>query len=154
MKKPIFKHCNTVYTVSWILTVPLLINICTGCNLFSFWVSWLLFILILALSSVRLVFGFKQHCYKFSWGLLAQLLAGALILAFFQLSFNKVIKTPVSDPVTPAKLTIAPPKIIEPSDTISSKKSKTSEHKETKPSESEKKKSPWRPENRHLPDHR
>ena len=112
MKKPVFNHCNTVYTISWILTIPLLINICTGCNLFSFWLSWLLFFAVLIISVIRLVHGFKQHCYKFCWGLIAQLALGAIILAFFQLSFNKVIKTPVSDPVTPTELKIAPPKII------------------------------------------
>lgn len=110
MKKPVFKHCNTVYTISWILTIPLLINICTGCNLFSFWVSWLLFFLILIISVIRLVHGFKQHCYKFCWGLIAQLALGAVVLGFFQLSFNNVIETPVSDPVTPTELSITPPK--------------------------------------------
>ena len=112
MKKPVFNHCNTVYTISWILTIPLLINICTGCNLFSFWLSWLLLFLVAVISVIRLVHGFRQGCYKFCWGLIAQLALGAIVLAFFQLSFNKVIETPVSDPVTPAALKIAPPKII------------------------------------------
>lgn len=116
MKKPLFKHCNTIYTISWILTIPLLINICTGCNLFSFWVSWFLFALIFIISVIRLIHGFSQHCYKFSWGLIAQLALGAVILAFFQLSFNRVIVTPVSDPVTPDKLSIKVPAIID--DTI------------------------------------
>lgn len=139
MKKPVFNHCNTVFTISWILTIPLLINICTGCNLFSFWVSWLLFFLILVISIIRLVHGFKQHCYKFSWGLIAQLLLGAAILAFFQLSFNRIIVTPVSDPVTPTELTIAPPKIIEPIDSAVSatpKKANSSSEKKT-PSKTE-----------------
>ncbi|MBD5357012.1 MAG: hypothetical protein HDR88_08435 [Bacteroides sp.] len=125
MKKPVFKHCNTIFTISWILTIPLLINICTGCNLFSFWVSWLLFYLILIISIIRIVYGFKQHCYKFSWGLIAQLALGAVVLAFFQLSFNHVIKTPVSDPVTPTEFTIEPPKIILPEDSSAKKEIKS-----------------------------
>ena len=112
MKKPQFPHCNTIFTISWILTVPLLINICTGCNLFSFWVSWILFFLILIISVVRLVFGFKQGCTKFCWGLIGELVLGAVVLGFFQLSFNDVIKTPVSDPVTPAVVNIAPPAVL------------------------------------------
>lgn len=112
-KKPIFHHCSTLYTISWILTIPLLINICTGCNLFSFWVSWLLFFLVLIISIIRLVHGFRQHCYKFSWGLIAQLVAGVAILLFFQLSFNKIITTPVSDPVTPTELKIKAPAIVD-----------------------------------------
>ncbi len=138
MKKPVFNHCNTVFTISWILTIPLLINICTGCNLFSFWLSWLLFFLILVISIIRLVHGFKQHCYKFSWGLIAQLLLGAAILIFFQLSFNHVIKTPVSDPVTPTELTIEPPKIIEPIDSLTKETkadslNRTTDHSEPAP---------------------
>lgn len=109
MKKPVFPHCNTVFTISWILTIPLLINICTGCNLFSFWVSWILFAIISCISIVRLWFGFRQKCYKFSWGLIGELALGAVILGFFQLSFNDVIQTPVSHPVTPAMVEIAPP---------------------------------------------
>lgn len=112
MKKPQFPHCNTIFTISWILTVPLLINICTGCNLFSFWVSWILFFLILIISVVRLVFRFKQGCTKFCWGLIGELALGAVVLGFFQLSFNDVIKTPVSDPVTPAVVNIAPPAVL------------------------------------------
>lgn len=112
-KTPVFNHCNTLYTISWILTIPLLINICTGCNLFSFWLSWLLFFLVFIISVIRIVHGFRQHCYKFAWCLIAQLLLGAAVLCFFQLSFNKVIKTPVSNPVTPTELNIKAPAIID-----------------------------------------
>lgn len=114
MKKPQFPHCNTVFTISWILTIPLLINICTGCNLFSFWVSWILFFLVTIISIVRLVYGFKQGCHKFCWGLIGELALGAIVLGFFQLSFNNIIKTPVSDPVTPAVVNIAPPAVLLP----------------------------------------
>lgn len=110
MKKPNFTHSNTLFTISWILTVPLLIDICTGCNLFSFWLSWLLLFMITIISIVRLIYGFKQKCYKFCFGLIAQLLLGAVVLGFFQLSFNHIIKSPVSDPVTPTVLEITPPK--------------------------------------------
>ncbi|MDE6096310.1 MAG: hypothetical protein K2G52_08980 [Muribaculaceae bacterium] len=113
MDKPQFSHCNTIFTVSWILTVPLLINICTGCNLFSFWVSWLLFLLIAVISVIRLVHGFRQKCYKFCWCLIGELLLGGVVLGFFQLSFNDVLKTPVSDPVTPAVVDIAPPEVLD-----------------------------------------
>lgn len=113
MKKPVFNHCNTIYTIAWILTIPLLINICTACNLFPLWLSWTLYFLVLILSIIRLVHGFKQHCYKFAWGLIAQLLLGAIVLTFFQLSVNKVIKTPVSDPITPTELKIKTPAIVD-----------------------------------------
>lgn len=113
MKKPVFNHCNTIYTIAWILTIPLLINICTACNLFPLWLSWTLYFIVLILSIIRLVHGFKQHCYKFAWGLIAQLLLGAIVLTFFQLSVNKVIKTPVSDPITPTELKIKAPAIVD-----------------------------------------
>lgn len=109
MKKPVFPHCNTIYTISWILTVPILIDICTACTLFSFWVVWLLFILVLIISIIRLWHGFAQKCYKFCWGLIAQLLLGGLILGFFQLSFNNVIQTPLSHSVAPDIVEIANP---------------------------------------------
>ncbi|MDE5675738.1 MAG: hypothetical protein K2I44_10420 [Muribaculaceae bacterium] len=121
MDKPQFSYCNTIFTISWILTVPLLINICTGCNLFSFWVSWILFFLITIISIIRLVHGFRQKCYKFCWGLIGELLLGACVLGFFQLSFNDVIKTPVSHPVTPTVVDIAPPVVLDP-DSVSMKK--------------------------------
>lgn len=110
MQKPVFPHSRLWFTFSWILTVPLLIDICTGCNLFSFWIAWLLFFIITIISIVRLVHGFSQKCYKFSFGLIAQLILGAVVLCFFQLSFNHIIETPVSDPVTPTIVEIAPPK--------------------------------------------
>lgn len=113
MKKPVFNHCNTIYTIAWILTIPLLINICTACNLFPLWLSWAIYFIVLILSAVRLVHGFRQHCYKFAWGLIAQLILGALILTFFQLSVNKVIKTPVSNPVTPTELKIKTPALVD-----------------------------------------
>ena len=109
MNKPVFKHSKIWYAVSAVLTIPLLIDMCTACHLFSLWIAWLLFILICAISLVRLWFGFKQHCYKFSWGLIGQLLLGACVLVFFQLSINRVIMTPVSHPVTPAVVNIADP---------------------------------------------
>lgn len=58
---------------------------------------------------MRLWFGFKQRLYKFSWGLIGQLMLGAAVLIFFQLSYNKVIETPVSHPVTPAVVDIQDP---------------------------------------------
>ncbi len=109
MKKPVFPHCNTIYTISWILTVPILIDISTACTLFSFWIVWLLFFLVSILSIIRLWHGFAQKCYKFSFGLLAQLALGAAILGFFQLSFNDVIQTPLSHPKTPDIVEIANP---------------------------------------------
>lgn len=109
MKKPVFKYSKVWYTVSAILTIPLLIDMCTACHLFSLWIAWLLFILIGAISIVRLWFGFRQSCYKFCWGLIGQLLLGAGVLIFFQLSYNKVIETPVSHPVTPAVVDIQDP---------------------------------------------
>lgn len=109
MKKPVFRHCNTIYTISWILTLPILIDICTACTLFSFWVVWLLYFAVLLISLVRLVHGFAQKCYKFCWGLIAQLLLGAAILVFFQLSFNDVIRNPLNHSVTPDVVEIENP---------------------------------------------
>lgn len=109
MNKPVFHHCNTLFTISWILTLPILIDICTACTLFSFWLVWLLFFAVLIISAIRLVHGFAQKCYKFCWSLIAQLLIGAGILLFFQLSFNDVIRTPLSNPVAPDVVEIANP---------------------------------------------
>ena len=109
MNKPVFKYSKIWFAASAVLTIPLLIDICTACHLFSLWIAWLLFILIGGISLVRLWFGFKQKCYKFSWGLIGQLLLGAGVLIFFQLSYNKVIETPVSHPVTPAVVDITDP---------------------------------------------
>ncbi|MCH5231466.1 MAG: hypothetical protein J1F43_06695 [Muribaculaceae bacterium] len=109
MNKPVFKYSKIWYAASAILTIPLLIDICTACHLFSLWIAWLLFILIGAISCVRLWFGFRQHLYKFSWGLIGQLLLGAAVLIFFQLSYNRVIETPVSNPITPAVVNITDP---------------------------------------------
>lgn len=109
MEKPVFKYSKWWYAASAILTIPLLIDICTACHLFSLWIAWLLFILIGAISIVRLWFAFSQHLYKFAWGLIGQLFLGAAVLVFFQLSYNKVIETPVSHPVTPAVVNIADP---------------------------------------------
>lgn len=110
-KKPVFAHSSLLYTLSAILTVPLLIDMCTACHLFSLWLAWLLFTLIGAISLIRLFFAFKQKCYKFAWCLLGQLALGAAVLTFFQLSYTNVIETPVSHPVTPAVVNIAPPVI-------------------------------------------
>ncbi|MDE6335226.1 MAG: hypothetical protein K2J63_00805 [Muribaculaceae bacterium] len=112
MKKPIFPYCNTIYTISWILTVPILIDISTACTLFSFWLVWLLFILVLIISIIRLWHGFAQKCYKFCLGLIGQLLLGAAILGFFQLSFNNVIQTPFSHPLAPDIVEIANPVLV------------------------------------------
>lgn len=109
MKKPVFNYSNALYTISWILTVPILIDICTACTLFPVWIVWVLFAIVLIISTVRIIHGFAQRCFKFSWGLIAQLLVGAAILTFFQLSFNHVIETPVSNSVTPDVLEIANP---------------------------------------------
>lgn len=115
MKTPVFHHSNTVYTVCWILTLPILIDICTGCTLFSFWLVWFFYALVLILCIIRLIHGFSQKCYKFCWGLIGQLLLGAAILLFFQLSFNDVIHTPVSHPKSPVDLKIENPVIEEDS---------------------------------------
>lgn len=107
--KPVFKFSVLCYAISAVLTIPLLIDICTACHLFSLWIAWLLFFLICMVSAVRLWFAFRQHCYKFAWGLIGQILLGAAVLIFFQLSYNKVIETPVSHPVTPAVVDISDP---------------------------------------------
>lgn len=109
LNKPIFKYSKICYGISAILTIPLLIDICTACHLFSLWIAWLLFFLICAVSIVRLYFGFKQKCYKFSWGLIGQVMLGGIVLIFFQLSYNRVIETPVSHPITPAVVNISDP---------------------------------------------
>lgn len=108
-KKPEFKYSKTCYVISAILTIPLLIDICTACHLFSLWIAWLLLCLIGVVSGVRLWFAFSQHLYKFAWGLIGQLVLGAAVLVFFQLSYNRVIETPVSDPVTPVVVDIQDP---------------------------------------------
>lgn len=112
MKKPVFNHSNTLYTISWILTVPILIDISTACTLFSFWIVWLLFTLVFILSSIRIWHGFAQRCFKFSWSLISQLLLGAAILAFFQLSFNNIIHSPFSHSVTPDVVEVANPVLV------------------------------------------
>ena len=112
MTKPVFKHSKLLYSISAILTIPLLIDICTACHLFSLWIAWFLLFLIAGISAVRLWFAFTQKCYKFAWGLIGQLMLGAGVLIFFQLSINNVIETPVSHPVTPDVVDIAPPVIL------------------------------------------
>ena len=109
MTKPKFKYAKTCYVISAILTIPLLIDICTACHLFSLWIAWLLFFLICIVSTIRLWFAFAQGLYKFAFGLIGQILLGAAVLIFFQLSYNRVINTPVSNPVTPAVVNIADP---------------------------------------------
>lgn len=109
MTKPVFKYSKIWFVASAILTIPLLIDMCTACHLFSLWIAWLLFFLICIISIVRLWFAFKQHLYKFAWGLIGQLLLGAAVLIFFQLSYNRVIETPVSNPITPAVVNISDP---------------------------------------------
>lgn len=108
-QKPVFKYSTAWFAASAVLTIPLLIDICTACHLFSLWIAWLLMILIGGVSLVRLWFAFKQHCYKFAWGLIGQLLLGVGVLIFFQLSYNRVIETPVSHPLTPDIINIANP---------------------------------------------
>ena len=112
MKKPSFKHSKLLYGISAILTIPLLIDICTACHLFPLWLAWCLLTLIGVICCIRLWFAFSQHCYKFAWGLIGQLLLGGAVLTFFQLSYTNVIETPVSHPVTPAVVDIAPPEIV------------------------------------------
>lgn len=107
--KPVFRFSRGCYMISAILSIPLLIDICTACHLFSLWIAWLLFFLICIVSAIRLWFAFRQHCYKFAWGLIGQVLLGAGVLIFFQLSINRVIETPVSNPVTPAVVDIKDP---------------------------------------------
>ncbi len=109
MKKPVFHHSNTLYTLSWILTVPILLDISTACTLLSFWLVGLLYFIVLAISLVRIGHGIAQKCWKFCLSLGAQLLAGALILAFFQLSFKGIINTPFSHSKAPDIVEIANP---------------------------------------------
>ena len=109
MEKPVFKYSNWWFGSSAVLSIPLLIDICTACHLFPLWMAWFLFILIGVISIVRLWYAFSQHLYKFAWGLIGQLLLGAAVLVFFQLSYNRVIETPVSNPVTPAVVNIEDP---------------------------------------------
>lgn len=109
MTKPVFKYSKLCFIISAILTIPLLIDICTACHLFSLWIAWLLLILIGIISIIRLWYAFSQHLYKFAWGLIGQLLLGLAVLLFFQLSYNRVIETPVSNPVTPAVVDIVDP---------------------------------------------
>lgn len=109
MKKPIFKYANLLYIISAVLTIPLLIDICTACHLFSLWIAWALLALIAIVCIIRLVFAFRQKCYKFAWGLIGQLVLGGAILTFFQLSYTNIIETPVSHPITPALVNVAVP---------------------------------------------
>lgn len=112
MKKPVFHHSEAAYTVSWILALPVLIDICTACTLFSFWLIWILYFLVVIVSVIRLVHGFRQKCYGFCLSILSVLTIGAAVLLFFQLSFNNVIQTPVSHPLSPADLSIENPVIL------------------------------------------
>lgn len=132
MNKPVFKYYKVCYAVSAVLSIPLLIDICTACHLFSLWIAWILFILIGIISIIRLWFGFRQQCYKFCWGLIGQLLLGAGVLIFFQLSYNRVIETPVSHPVTPAVVNIQDPFLELDSTHKSSAKKNPEIHKELK----------------------
>lgn len=112
MKKPVFSYSNSLFTLSWLLTVPILIDISTACTLFSFWIVWLLYALVLIISIIRLWHGFAQKCYKFCFSLFGQLALGAIILVFFQLSFNNVIHTPFSKARTPDIVDIANPVLV------------------------------------------
>lgn len=112
MKKPVFSYSYGLFTISWLLTVPILIDISTACTLFSFWIVWLLYALVLIISIIRLWHGFAQKCYKFCFSLLGQLALGAIILGFFQLSFNNVIHTPFSKAKTPDIVDIANPVLV------------------------------------------
>lgn len=130
MNKPVFKYANLLYWIAAIMAIPLLIDFCTACHLFPLWLAWILLFAIVAVSCVRLWFGFSQKCYKFAWGLIGQILLGVGILIFFQLSYNNVIETPVSHPVTPAVVDIAPPQI--KIDSVPAKPHKKSEEKTAK----------------------
>lgn len=133
-QKPIFKHSNVWYGLSAILTIPLLIDMCTACRLFSLWIAWLLFFLICIISFIRLWFAFKQKCYKFAWGLIGQILLGAAVLIFFQLSVNRVIETPVSHPIAPAVVDIADPLLeLDSAHKSNIKKNIESDHHSEKP---------------------
>lgn len=137
MQKPQFKYSNIWFTISALLTIPLLIDICTACHLFSLWIAWLLFFLICLVSIVRLWHAFAQHLYKFAWGLIGQLLLGAGVLIFFQLSYNRVIETPVSNPITPAVVDIKDP-LIKPDSVHKTAKPETDDKKDVAPKEEEK----------------
>ncbi|MCH5238166.1 MAG: hypothetical protein J1E95_10295 [Muribaculaceae bacterium] len=143
MKKPEFRFSKLTYSISAILSIPLLIDFCTACHLFPLWLAWSLLILIIIISGFRLWFAFSQHCYKFAWGLIGQIFLGAGVLTFFQLSYTNVIETPVSHPETPAVINIASP--ILNMDSVSKdqkqdlKIHKTKEDKKTKESKNSKK---------------
>ncbi len=112
MNKPQFNHSNTIYTISWILTVPILIEISTACTLFSMWIAWVLFFLVALLSLIRIWHGFAQKCYKFSISLFSQLVLGFIVLGFFQLSFNNVFHTPFSHSLKPDIVEVANPVLV------------------------------------------
>lgn len=130
MEKPVFKYSKIWYAASAVLTIPLLIDMCTACHFFPLWIAWLLLILIGLISVVRLWYAFRQHLYKFAWGLIGQLLLGAAVLVFFQLSYNRVIMTPVSHPLTPAVVNISDP--FQPNDSIHKSDNKKSHSDNTK----------------------
>lgn len=130
MKKPVFKYSQIWFVVSAVLTIPLLIDICTACHLFSLWIAWLLFFLICIISFVRLWYAFRQQLYNFAWGLIGQLLLGAGVLIFFQLSYNRVIETPVSNPITPAVVNITNPLLELDSTHKSNQKKNINQHPE------------------------
>lgn len=109
MKKPVFHYSDTLYTISWILTLPILLDICTACTLFSFWLVVLLYFIVLGINIVRIGHGVAQKCWKFCLTLFFELLAGAIILAFFQLSFKGIINTPFSHAKAPDVVQISNP---------------------------------------------
>lgn len=61
------------------------------------------------------------------------MLLGGAVLTFFQLSYTNVIETPVSHPITPAVVDIAPPVI--PHDSISKSAERYPEHNVEKDNE-------------------
>lgn len=127
MNKPEFKHSNTIYTISWILTVPILIEISTACTLFSMWIAWFLYFIVLFLSIIRIFHGFAQKCFKFCLSLMAQLLLGAIVLGFFQLSFDNIIHTPLSHSKEPDVVEVVNPML--EVDSVKSKSEKSEIHK-------------------------
>lgn len=100
MKKPQFRHSDALYTATWLLAIPILVEICTACTLYSMWIAWVLLFFVAVLVIWRMVFALKQKCWAFAGSLFGQLALAVAILIFFQLSFNNVIQTPLSHPVS------------------------------------------------------
>lgn len=109
MKRPQSRFDYPLYTATWIIALPILVEICTGCTLFSLWIAWVLMAVVTILVVWRGTIAARQKCWSFVASLASQWLVGVGILVFFQLSFNNVIETPVSHPVSEDVVDVANP---------------------------------------------